>query len=263
MDGSGRYALVTGASSGIGWHLSEELAARGYSIVAVSNQAPALQNLKDVLEESHGVVVHTLDCDLSERDSAETVYSFCRQKGLKVEVLVNNAGIMTYGEAFSIDKKLTENILQLHMNTPVLMCRLFGSRMMEVGKGYILNVSSISAVMPFPTISLYGPTKSFLRNYTRALRTELNRSGVSVTCLIPGATATALYQTDHLNLPRLLGLGIMKRAETVARAGILAMFRGRAEKVPGLLNKVILIVIPLIPNALIAYIYRKTKRRNK
>ncbi len=257
---SDKYAVVTGASSGIGWHISKELAARGYSIVAVSNQAEALRNLKSELQESYGITMFTIDCDLAATGAAELIYNYCRQKELQVEVLVNNAGMLIYGEAMTLDMKRINTILQLHMNTPVLLCRFFGVHMTENMNGYILNTSSISAVMPYPTISLYGPTKSFLRGFTRALHNEMKGSGVRVCCLIPGATPTALYDTAHLNLPLLIRLGIMKRPEDVARAGVLALFRGKAESVPGIINKLILLFIPLIPYALVRYIYKKRTR---
>lgn len=257
-----KYAVVTGASSGIGWHISRELAAKGYSIVAISNQPGPLNLLKSEMEEAYGKTVHTLDCDLSSAGAAETVYSFCRQKELIVEVLVNNAGILVYGEVMSIDVKRINSILQLHMYTPVLLCRLFGAHMEDNQRGYILNISSISAAMPYPTISLYGPTKSFLRRFTRALRTEMKSQGVRVSCLLPGATATALYDTDKINMNLLLRLGIMKRPEEVARAGVAALFKGRAERIPGFFNKFILLFIPLIPHTFVGYIHKKKTRRN-
>jgi hypothetical protein len=256
-----KYAVVTGASSGIGWHISKELAARGYSIVAVSNQSENLTKLKSELQETYGNTIHTIDCDLSTPDAAEIIYDYCCQKELLVEVLVNNAGMLVYGEAMTVDMKRINTILNLHMNTPVLLCRFFGAHMVENQNGYILNISSISAAMPYPTISLYGLTKSFLRGFTRALRSELKGSGVSVSCLIPGATATALYDTDHINVPMLIRLGIMKKPEDVARAGVDALFRGKAERIPGLINKFIMLFIPLIPHALIGNIYKKRVRR--
>jgi short-subunit dehydrogenase len=126
--------------------------------------------------------------------------------------------------------------------------------------GYILNVSSISAAMPYPTISLYGPTKAFLRQFTRALRSELQGTGVRVLCLLPGATATGLYDTREINIPLMMRLGIMKKPEDVAKAGVTALFKNHAESTPGLLNKFTMRIIPLIPGSLIRYIYRRRKR---
>ena len=259
MNKSEKYAVVTGASSGIGWHISIELAIRGYSVVAVSNQAEQLKNLKSELEEVYQIDVQTLECDLSETGAAESIFDYCQQKELQVEVLVNNAGMFVYGEVVGADKEKVRSILQVHMNTPVMLCRFFGELMAKNHMGYILNVSSISAVMPYPTISLYGPTKTFLRKFTRALRTELKETGVNVLCLLPGATATALYDTKNINLSLAMRLGIMKKPEVVAKAGVKALFKRRAECIPGLLNKFVMRIIPLIPNILIGFIYRKTK----
>ena len=126
--------------------------------------------------------------------------------------------------------------------------------------GYILNVSSISAVMPYPTISLYGPTKAFLRQFTRALRSELQGTGVSVLCLLPGATATALHDAGGVNMLLAMRLGIMKKPEYVAKAGVTALFKKRAVCIPGLLNKIIIRFMFLIPDFLIQFIHRRRKR---
>lgn len=260
---SPNYALVTGASSGIGWYISIELAARGYAILAVSNQAEQLEILKSDLYKDYQVKVQTLDLDLSEPSAAESVYDICLQKGWQVEVLVNNAGMYVYGEVTGADPERTSKILQLHMHTPVMLCRLFGALMEQNQRGFILNVSSISAVMPYPTISLYGPTKTFLRKFTRALRYEMNLSGVHVTCLIPGATATDLYDTSNINLSLAMRLGIMKKPGLVAKVGVKALFKNRAESVPGLLNKFILCFFPLIPGWFLGFIYKRVKRRSR
>lgn len=262
MNKSAVYALVTGASSGIGWHLSRELASRGYSILAVSNQAGQLEELKSELERDYRVFVNTLESDLSDPGAPERIFNICRQKGFNVEVLVNNAGMFVYGEVSAADPRRISQILQLHMHTPVMLCRLFGALMEKDQKGHILNVSSISAVMPFPTISLYGPTKTFLRKFTRALRYEMKGSGIHVTCLIPGATATDLYHTDHIKLSLLMRLGIMKKPELVARVGVRALFRNRRESVPGLLNRFILWLVPLVPGWFLAFVYKRVKREN-
>jgi len=256
---TGKHALVTGASSGIGWHISRELAQRGYSIIAVSNQAGHLNSLKQELEENYQTRVHLIDCDLAKTDAAEKIFAFCQRKNLSVEVLVNNAGILVHGEVTSVGVAETKAILQLHMNTPAILCRLFAAEMTSNQRGYILNVSSISAVMAFPTISLYGPTKTFLRQFSRATGIELKDSGVTVTCLLPGATATALYDAKKVNTSLALRLGVMKMPEDVARVGVKALFRKRRQCVPGLLNKFTMIMIPLVPGWIVGLIYRKTK----
>lgn len=257
MDDPRKYALITGASSGIGWQFSEELARRGYSVVAVSNQPERLEDLKKRLEQEYGISVITINTDLAQENSAQQVFDFCNEKNLEVEVLINNAGIFFFKEVTGVDYSRMKSILGLHMTTPALLCRLFGEQMIRRQKGFILNVSSITTVMPYPYISLYGPTKTFLRSFTRALRTEMKLKGIHVTCLIPGAVDTGLYDASHFNISLLKNLGIMKRPETVVNSGVRALFKNRAECIPGLLNKLIIIFLPILPHFIISIIYKR------
>ena len=260
MNYSGLWALVTGASSGIGWHISIELAKRGCNIIGVSNQPLPLDNLKKEVESSQSVKVVTLIQDLASEEAASSVFNYCQEQSLSVDILVNNAGVLLYGEMVGSGYTTMKSILQLHVTTPALLCRLFGERMKGQKSGYILNVSSISAVMPFPTISVYGPTKAFLRYFTRAIRTEMEPYGVNVTCLLPGATDTPLNDPLQLDVRRGKTFGIVKSPGSVAKAGLVALFRNRAVCVPGLLNKAIVFIIPLIPHMLISLIYRQRIR---
>ncbi|KPK87892.1 MAG: hypothetical protein AMS27_01045 [Bacteroides sp. SM23_62_1] len=257
MENTGKYALITGASSGIGWHFTEALAQRDYSVVAVSNQPAQLDDLKKRLEKLYRIIVVTLNMDLTQENSAQKVFDYCKEKNLIVEVLINNAGIFFFGEAVTVDYSLGKSILGLHIITPAMLCRLFGEQMMKRQRGFILNVSSIAAVMPYPCISLYGPTKAFLRNFTRALRTEMKYHGINVTCLIPGPVDTELYDAGNFNKPLLRKLGIMKNPETVAHAGIRALFKNHAVCIPGLLNQFIILLLPVLPYFIINIIYRR------
>ena len=249
-----KYALVTGASSGIGWHISKELAQRGYSIVAASNQPEQLEALKQELEHTYSISVVPINMDLARADAAKEVFDYCDTNQLEVEVLVNNAGMLVLGEATKVDYPIAADILQLHVTTPALLCHLFGQKMISRKTGYILNVSSISAVMPYPTISFYGPSKTFLRFFTRALRTEMKSDKVNVTCLLPGATATALYDTHNVNIPLAMKLGVMKKPENVAHAAVKALFAGQAECIPGVLNKLVVLLLPIVPHIVIEWI---------
>jgi uncharacterized protein len=263
MKSPAKYALVTGASSGIGWHISKELAQRGYPIIAVSNQPEQLHNLKIELEKDFSVPVHTMNVDLSGEDAGKLVFEYCESNHLEVEVLVNNAGMLIIGEAITVDYSRAAAILQLHMNTPALLCLLFGKKMAVRKSGYILNISSISAVMPYPIISFYGPSKTFIRSFSRALRTEMTKDGISVTCLMPGATATPLYGSYKVNVPLAMKLGVMKSPESVAHAGVKSLLKGRAECIPGMLNKLTVFLVPLIPGLVINWIYRMRVRKQR
>jgi len=252
------YALVTGASSGLGLYLSAELVGKGYNLIAVSNQPEKLEELKKNLEESYSNSVITVNMDLAEENSAKSLFAYCEANNYQVDILVNNAGMLIHGEVLTVEYARAQSILNLHMTTPALLCRLFGKTMRQNGLGYILNVSSISAVMPYPTISLYGPTKSFIRNFSRALRTELKPTGVKVTCLLPGAMDTGLLKEYNSKLRLAKKIRVVKHPQKVARAGIKALFRNRSECIPGMLNKLTVWLLPLVPQSIIGLIYRRS-----
>jgi len=249
-----KYALVTGASSGIGWHFAEALAGIGYPVIAVSNQPDRLDDLRKKLEKEYSIRVITLTIDLALESAAEEVFTYCSENDLEVEVLINNAGMFFFGEMVSIDPLKVRSMLALHNMTPVMLCRLFGGQMVDRHRGFMLNISSITAVMPYPGISLYGPTKTFLRHFTRALRTEMRDHGVNVTCLLPGAVDTALYDATNYNAPLLKKLRIIKPPAKIAIAGLNALFKNKAECLPVVLNKIILVLLPLIPQFIISLI---------
>jgi short-subunit dehydrogenase len=251
------YALITGASSGIGRAMAEVLGEKGYALLLVSNQAEQLEETA-VLFRQKGFRCRSYCLDLSQSEAAFTLYHFCQQEQLVVDVLINNAGMLLFGELTTHSVQQVEAICQLHMHTPVLLCRLFIADMLERQKGYVLNVSSISSVMPYPYISLYGPTKTFIRSYSRALRHEIISYGVTVSCLIPGATATGLYDPKRVNLDLGLRIGLMHRADEVAREGIEGLWKGKAEITPGWLNKLLVYVFPTLPDVVLQWIIRKT-----
>ncbi|MDZ7608735.1 MAG: SDR family NAD(P)-dependent oxidoreductase [Cyclobacteriaceae bacterium] len=186
-----KVALVTGGSSGIGLAIAHQLALRGYSLLLVSNQKNELAVCQAEFEKLSGRKCYALYLDLAEETSASELFNFSRNQHLVVAVVVNNAGFMNFSEVAETPFEKVQSMLQVHMLTPTKICRLFGKEMKERKSGYILNTSSISAVMPYPGISLYGPTKTYMRYFTRALRSEMREYGVKVTCLIPGATGHA------------------------------------------------------------------------
>lgn len=258
----GYWALVTGASSGIGWHISEQLAEKGCNIIAVSNQEAELQELKRTLEQNQRIQVRTVYQDLALETAAQELYDFCQAQNIEPDILVNNAGMLLFGEMVDSDFQVVKSILNLHVNTPALLCRLFGAQMKAKHSGYILNVSSISSVMPFPTISVYGPTKTFLRYFTRAIRTELRPYGVHVSCLIPGTTDTPLNDPFGANMSLGRKIGIVKGPDAVAKAGIRALFRNRPHSIPGILNKTIILLVPLTPQFILAFANKQRIRKS-
>lgn len=254
---AGSTALVTGACSGIGRAIAGILAARGHALVLVSDRADALDDAARALHEAHGAVVTTLALDLARATAAAELYEATTALGLTIDVLVNNAGFFFHGEAVDAHHGRANALLQLHVVTPSLLCTRFGHDMRARRRGHILNVSSISAVRALPGIGYYGSSKKYLRGFSRALRTELGPHGVGVTCLLPGATDTALYDpaTTPIGLAR--RLGVMMSAADVAEAGVDALFAGRAECTPGVLARSMALGISLVPQPVIDLAHRR------
>ncbi len=266
MNNTKLFALITGGSSGIGWAIAQQLAARQYNLVLVSNQTEQLQVCKALAEEIYKVRCHTLNADLTFSSSAQLVFDFCQTNQLDIEVLVNNAGMLVFSEVVEAPLEKINAILQLHMYTPVMLCHLFGAQMKKKRAGYVMNISSISAVMAYPGISLYGPTKTFMRSFTKAFRSEMLLYHVNVSCVLPGATATALYDPNRVNIDLAKKLGVMHEAEFVAKKSIDALFSNRAECIPGFMNKLTVWLLPYIPQFIILLIHRHTtlvKRGNE
>lgn len=247
-------ALVTGGCSGIGRAIAAELARRGYGLVLVSNQADALATTAAELRAEHGVDVETIVMDLARPEAAAELHA--RVRGA-VDVLVNNAGMFFFGEAADAAPERANMMLQLHVVTPSLLCTLFGRDMRARGRGHILIVSSISAWRDFPGISYYGSSKKYLRGFARALRSELGVYGINVTCLAPGATATALYDPAVVNVDLARRLGVMMDADRVAAAGVRAMLAGRAECTPGLLNRAMAVLAAATPQPVVDLVRRR------
>ncbi len=242
------YALITGGSSGIGLAFVRQLAERGYNICIVSNQQEELPILENKIAEEYSVKCVSLFIDLAQDDAAQNVYNFCKEQQLTIEVLINNAGFLIADELVNVAPQKITALLKLHVLTPTLLCQLFAKDMIVRKKGYILTVSSTSANMPYPLISLYGPSKSYIRNFTRAMRSELYSENIHVSCILPGAVDTNLYDLETSKIKLAKRLGIMHTPEFIAKRGVSILLKNKGESVPGILNKLSLIFIKLVPD---------------
>jgi short-subunit dehydrogenase len=236
-----RVALVTGACSGIGKAIAERLGSLGYELILVSNRSDELARAADEIRAAHAARAHCLTIDLARPAAAAELYDAVAARGL------HNAGFFFFGEAVDAQPERANAMLQLHVVTPSLLCTRFGRDMRQRRRGHILIVSSISAWRAFPGISYYGSSKRYLRGFARALRSELSLYDVNVTCLAPGATATALYDPNVVSVERYRRLGIMMGPERVAEAGLRAMFARRAEAIPGTLTRAMAFAAVLAP----------------
>lgn len=252
-----RYALVTGAASGMGRIYARRLAQRGYNLVLVDINAAGLDETASMIGEE--VKVMSIVQDLSLMDAADRIYERTEAEKCEVEVLVNNAGVMFCQGLAETSEKMLNVIMMVHMNTPLMLCRKYVGAMKERGCGYILNISSLAAWMIWPGIGMYGCTKRFVRHYSRELRTECRKTGVSVTNAYFGAVDTPLVPLKESLRKLARILAVMIRPEKAVDRALKATFRRRRGVMPGLLNKIFLPLIVIVPDCLLAWIYRKAK----
>lgn len=251
------YALVTGASSGIGFAYAQVLAQRGYNLIMVSNDAPALATSVETLRQAYPTLsIIPLDMDLGRAEAAEEVYRWTQQQGYIVDVLVNNAGVYHDRDFLDDTPAFTQLILQLHVTTPTLLMHYFASDMVKRGQGYVLNMSSVTSNFAAQRLSTYSSTKGYLRFLSRATYIELRQRGVHVTCVRPGAVATGLYNISPRAMRIGLMLGYIITPEQLARKALKALFAGRRELTPGLSTKLLDWSVRLLPTPLLCLIRR-------
>jgi short-subunit dehydrogenase len=253
------YALITGSSSGIGYEYAHILAAQGYNLVLVSNEEEKLETVRKELQEKFNITSVAFFMDLADPEAARDLYKRCSEKGIQVDVLINNAGIFFFGEVVKTDPDKASKMIQLHVLTPSILCLLFGKDMKKRRYGYILNTASISTDMPYPGIALYSATKQYIKSLSRALRSEMLDYNVSVTCLCPGAVATNLFDRNVIDYKKAMRYGIMMSADKVAKIALAAMFRRKAVVIPGFINKVFSFLVRITPQWIIILIRRNTR----
>lgn len=265
------YALVTGAASGMGRIYARRLAQKGYNLVIVDINEVGLEQTQQMVKEDvsalEGVSSEVKDRfrilvvpqDLSAMDAADRVYERTEAAGCQVEVLVNNAGVMYCQGIAETSERMLKLIMMVHMNTPLMLCRKYVGPMKERGRGYILNISSLAAWMSWPGIGMYGNTKRFVRDYSRELRIECQKTGVSVTNAYFGAVDTPLIPLKDSLRKLARGLTVMIRPEKAVDRALRATFNRRRGTMPGLLNKIFWPFIVILPDCLLGWVYRKAK----
>ncbi len=246
------YALVTGASSGIGRELAAVLAREGYALVLVARRTEPLRALAEQLERAQGTACVVVGADLGTPEGVAQVTREVEARGLVLEVLVNNAGFGLAGPVASLPAESQLGMIDLNIRALTALTRAFLPGMVARGRGYVLNVASTAAFLPGPLMAVYFASKAYVLSLSNALHEELRGQGVRVTALCPGYTETefATRASEHQR-PRLFGgpLGT-GNARQVAEVGYRGMKRGRAVVIPGFLNKLSAWFVRFTPLAL-------------
>ena len=254
MDSKNRRetALITGASSGIGWDFAHIMAPDFDLIVTARNQKK-LEELASQLESARGARVHVIPADLARPQAPEEIFAEIAHRGLQVDALVNNAGFGAYGAFKSTSLQEELDMLQVNVTAVTHLTKLALPGMLERKRGRILNVASTAGFQPGPLMAVYYATKAYVISFSEAIANELKGTGVTVTCLCPGPTATEFAARADMEKSRLFMLGRM-RSQDVARAGYRGMLRGKRLVIPGLMNKLVMQSVRFTPRKMVTAI---------
>ncbi len=246
-------AIVTGASGGLGLEFAKLLAADKHDLVLIARSGDKLAALATDLRARYGVSVETLTADLSKPDAAASVFAQVPQ----CDILINNAGFATNGRFDEIPEERIREEMLLDVVTLTELTRRYLPGMRARGAGQILNVASTAGMLPGPFMAVYYACKAYVISFSQAIAEELRGSGVTVTCLCPGATATGFAERAGTTDKPLHRLPV-GNAASVARAGYRGMLRGRDMVIPGPSNQLVYLASRVSPRRLLLWVSRKT-----
>lgn len=229
----GKWALVTGASSGLGAEFARELAALGCNLVLTARREDRLEQLRAELIDRFCVSVKTIPLDLFDPRAPQTLYDQIQQAGIAIDVLVNNAGFGLYGKFLEVDWQREGELLQINVLALSHLTRLFVPDMVRRKFGFVLNVASNGAYQATPLYAIYAASKSFVLHFSEALSYELRDTGVNCTALSPATVLTEFHQVAGKSVDSLYVRFTKMQGAAVARKGIQAMLQGKPSLVPG------------------------------
>jgi short-subunit dehydrogenase len=244
------YALITGASKGIGKAIALEMAAHGFDLLLVSRSEEKLRETAAEISKDRQVKVEHLSIDLSEPGAAKKISEWCKANSYEVNALINNAGYGIWGLFENVPLAEEQNMMQLHMNAMVELCHAFIPELKKHTPAYILNVSSTAAFQAVPAMSVYAATKAFVTTFTRGLQYELQHSGITVSCLIPGTTDTSFMDRAKMDPLREIAKKFEMRPDIVAKAAVTGLLKGTLEIIPGFSNKASAVGTKFLPKRL-------------
>ncbi len=250
---SEKWALVTGASSGLGVDIARELAAKGYSLVLVARRRDRLEEVAAELQERHPIDCLVEGCDLSRADAARALHATLCDRGVEVEVLVNNAGFALHGHFLDQPLERLDDMLQVNLRSLLELTRLFGADMADRRGGWILQVASMVGLVPTPSHAVYSGTKSFVVHFTSSVSWELQERGVRVCALCPGVTHTEFFDVAG-QAPTLYTRVFGMRSADVARIGVRALFARRTRVIAGWRNWLTIYAVKLIPHRIVGWV---------
>ena len=234
-----KWALVTGASSGIGLAIAEKLANEGANLVLVALPDSGLKQISKQMKMKYKVKVHPIETDLSLEESTYSIWNQCRILGAEINIMINNAGIGSY--KFFDQSTLTEilHLMKVNNESLVLLTHQFISQLRNNSTYYLLNVASMASFSPVPCKSVYSATKSFVFSFTKSLKMEYHKKELMICCLLPGSTQTSLVAQRNIATTPFHSKFFIQSAAQVAQVAIEKMHKGQFKIIPGFHNRVI------------------------
>jgi short-subunit dehydrogenase len=255
------FALVTGASGGMGLEFARLLAKDNYNLLLIARSESKLKSIASELEIQYAIKVLIQVKDLSQPSAADEIFEFTHQNNLIVDVLINNAGFGNFGffTETAIQKEI--EMVDLNIKTLTVMTKFFVKEMVARGKGKILNIASTAAFQPGPLMAVYYASKAYVLSFSEALSNELQGTGVTVTTLCPGPTQTGFEKAASLQESGLFKTIKPANATDVALVGYKALMKGKTMVIYGWLNKLIVFANRITPRTMIVKIVRKMSEK--
>ena len=263
MQDNQKYALITGASNGIGFELAKVFARENYNLILVARSEEELTARAGELKQLNNIETITIAKDLFDREAPMEVYQEVKSKGIEIDVLVNDAGQGQYGLFVDTDIDRELDIVQLNIGAYLMLTKPFLKDMVARGSGKILNLSSIGSKVVGPYESVYHGTKAFVQSWSEAIRSEVKDKGVTVTTLLPGPTATDFFNKAEMQDSKLVKDGSLANPAKVAQDGYDALMAGQDMIISGLKNKVMVAASNLMPDSLVADEMKKMAEPSK
>ncbi len=259
--GSDYYALITGASSGIGRAFAIEWAKRRKKLLLVSLPGTGLPELAREISETHGVECRFLELDLTDKDAHKKVHAFATQNGLTVNVLINNAGVGFNDRFERMPDHKIESMLMLNVFVTTQLARMFLPGFLKLPEAYILNLDSMGAFSPLPGKCVYSASKAYLMYFTKGLRSELKSSNIHVSAIFPAGVPTNSHVKKRITDGGIFAKGLAVSAETVARKGVEGLLQGKGIIFPGKRIKAFFLASSIIPQGVVLYLTGREFKR--
>ena len=257
-----RYALITGASSGIGYELARCAAQDGYHLVLIGRSLESLVRVATEFETAYEVTVKAIAKDLAHPMAIEEIIAELQRESIPITLLINNAGFGAYGFFHEADVVVGQQMMDVNMVALTMLTRRLLPEMVRRKDRKILNVASTAAFQPGPLMAIYYATKAYVLSLSEALANELCCTGVTVTALCPGPTRTNFQQRAGMTATRLAGRGMMT-VEAVARIGYAGLMSGKTVVIPGRRNRLLAMVVRWVPRQMAVRAVRWLQERRR